>query len=333
MLQVNRYWPYVHWKHETMGSQAAGWMALTLSLFCGSTFTPFAKTLSGSLSPLVLLFISEILTLTFVSFSFGLLPMFRQLARCDRKTLVPLLLMGLCSGVAGPFLWFTGLEHTSAVNAIFFGKIELVFLLLLASFYIHERVTRTHLLASAVILAGVIIIALRGFTDGVNFQIGDLAIMGSAFCYALGSSIFRRRLSHLHPELAVLSRALVAISAFFLLSPFINHTLIGEAKAFPAYLLPTLFSFAFISRFLNTFTFYEAAEHLPLTIIYPVMMLDVVASAILAHFILGESLAWFHVVGGAFIIAGNLLLHRLGVHDDDQHLEQHAVERLAHRTS
>jgi drug/metabolite transporter (DMT)-like permease len=104
-------------------------------------------------------------------------------------------------------------------------------------------------------------------------------------------------------------------------------------RVFPSYLIPTLLSFAFISRFLNTFTFYEAAEHLALSVLYPVLMLEVIGSALLAHVILGEQLAWYHVAGGLLIIVGNIALQKYGVHADEKHLEQHAVERLAHRAS
>ena len=331
MHTLPRLWPLLG-RRDTVTS-STGWIALLLCLISTSTFNTFAKSLTGTLSPLSLIFISEILTLAFVGLSFGLWPVIHQLIRLERKTLIPLVIMGCFSGVAGPYLWFRGLMETTAMSATFFSKVELIFMLILASTYIHEKVTRRHVMASLIILFGVIVIALRGFTDGIHVQRGDLIIVASVLCYSLGSSIFRRHLSHIKPELAVFARSMTAICAFFLASPFLQHPFIEELQHFPRFLIPTLLSFALISRFLSTFTFYEAIEHIPVSVVYPTLMLEVVGSALLAHMVLGETLAWYHVVGGAFVLLGNLRLHKLGVHDDDQHLEQHAVERLAHRAS
>lgn len=331
MLVLKRHWPYVHWRSD--GELAAGWTSLGVTILCGATFTPFAKSLSAHLSPLSLLFISEVLTLAFVSMSFGIVPMLRKLAEFDRKTLLPIIAMGLASGVAGPFLWFYGLQSTSAVNAVFFGKLELVFLLFLAATFVGERITSRHVIASIIILFGTTIIGLKGFTDGMELALGDVAIIGSAFCYSLGSCIFRKYLVHLAPEIPVLARAITAISAFFLASPFLHHPFIAEVQQFPSALLPILIGFAFVSRFLNTFAFYETAERLELSVIYPLLMIEVLLSALLATVMLGETLVWYHLVGGLFIIGGNVALQTFGVHDDEEHLEKHAVQRIAHRAT
>lgn len=333
MIQLTRSWPFLHWQNIGMETRAAGWMAVGISLVSGSTFTPFAKALSGALTPLTLVFVSELLTLSFVALSFGIIPMLRELARSDKTTLRALLGVGIASGVLGPLLWFAGLQYTSAVNAIFFGKVEAVFLLFLASKFVHEKVTRGHVLASGITILGGVVIALKGFTDGLMLAPGDLMIIASAMSYSLGSCIFRKYLSHVKTQIAVLARAIIAISAFFLISPFIERAFIDEVISFPPYLIPTLLGFAFISRFLNTFAFYEAAERLELSVMYPVFMLDAIGSAVVAHLILGETLHWYHVFGGALILLGNFVLYRLGIHRSEEHLEEHAVQRVAMRAA
>ncbi len=331
MLAVSRQWPFVSWKSEAMGSHAIGWSAFTLALVCGSTFTPFAKALGTSLKPLSLLFISEALTLLFVGLSFGILPMLRGLLVRSRRELVALAVMGLSGGVVGPFLWFFGLEYTSAVNAAFFGKADLVFLLLLGSLFVGERVRHHQLLASGVILFGLVVIALHGFTDGIELHIGDGLIVASVFFYSLSSAIIRKELHSLPPQITILGRSIIALLTFFLLSPFVPQSFAGELAAFPQELVLLLVGFAFVSRFLNAFLFYEALERLPLTVITPVGTFDVILTSLVAYMLLGEPLQWYHAFGGIFIIAGNLMLQMLGVHTSDESEEQHAVERLAHR--
>lgn len=333
MLNFTRQWPYVQWFHGGMGERAVGWTAVAIAVVCGSTFTPFAKSLSGALSPLSLLFVSEALTLSFVTFSFGLLPMVRSVATANRRTILALLAVGVMSGVGGPLLWFIGLHYTTAVNAVFFGKTEIVFLLFIASRYLHERVTWAHVLVSSVAIIGAVTIGLKGFTDGLLPSIGDMAIVGSAFAYSLGGCVFRKHLSHLAPQIAVLTRSLVAIGAFFIVAPFVERPFIDEVRAFPLHLIPILLGFAFISRFLNTFMFYEAAERLELSRIYPAFMLDVIGTTTIAVIVLGETLQWYHVLGGTLILASNVGLQRLGVRNDDEQLEHHVVDRVAHRAA
>ena len=314
-----------------MGSNAIGWSAFCMALLCGATFTPFAKALGTSLKPLSLLFISEALTLAFVSLSFGLVPMLRALFSRSRREMAALAAMGLCGGVVGPYLWFLGLEYTSAVNAAFFGKADLVFLLLLGSLFVGERVRHHQLLASGVILFGLIVIALRGFSDGIHLQTGDGLIVASVFFYSLSSAIIRKELQTLPPQITVMGRSFVALTTFFLLSPFVPQSFAAEFAAFPQELVLLLVGFAFVSRFLNAFLFYEALERLPLTVITPVGTFDVLLTSIVAYALLGEPLEWHHALGGLFIIGGNLMLQVIGVHKDESTEEQHAVERLAHR--
>ena len=125
MLTLDHSWPFLHVRRGDMTMRAAGWTALVVSIVSGATFTPFAKSLSGFLSPLSLLAVSEFLTLAFVLFSFGCLPIGRKLLSCDKRTLLALLATGVTSGVLGPFLYFKGLQTTTALNAILFGKTEL----------------------------------------------------------------------------------------------------------------------------------------------------------------------------------------------------------------
>lgn len=333
MLNVSRQWPFVSWKAAPMGSAAVGWSAFALALVCGSTFTPFAKALGTSFRPMSLLFISEALTLAFVSLSFGFLPMLRSLLTHSRREKAWLVAMGLCGGVIGPFCWFLGLEHTSAVNAAFFGKTDLVFLLFLGSVFVGERVRQHQLFACGVILFGLIVIALRGFTDGVHLQSGDGLMVASVFFYSLSSAIIRKELQHLPPQITIMSRSMIALATFFLLSPFVQESFASELTSFPQELVLMLVGFAFVSRFLNAFLFYEALERLPLTVITPVGTFDVLLTSLVAFLVLGEPLQWYHAVGGVFIIGGNLMLQMLGVHEGADAEEQHVVERLAHRST
>lgn len=312
MISFTHHWPLVRWKKEPLSYTATGWVALGVAIAGGSTFNGFAKVLTGALSPFTLLVLSEMLTLTFLTLTFGLLPTVRKLAAVNRRQIFPLVLMGICSGIFGPLLWFTGLEYTEAVNASFFGKMEVVFLIVMAHLLLRECFTRGHALASATVVAGVVTIVFQGFTQTLSVQPGDLLILVAAFCYSLGNILFRKYFVDIAPEAVLFWRCCTAIAAFFLVSPFTTHPFIEEVKAFPMALVPAVIGFGFLSRFLNSFSFYEAIERLPVSTVSLVGTLEIIGGALFAYLYVGEPLEWYHFAGGGLILCGTVLLELAG---------------------
>jgi drug/metabolite transporter (DMT)-like permease len=321
-------WPYIRWKRESLSEKAIGGIALGVSTLAGSTFASFAKQLRSTFSALSLLFVSELLSAFFVIFSFGFVPVVRSFLKIHHDKYKWLLLMAMFSGIGGPLLWFTGLSTTSAVNASFFSKSEMIFLMVLASTVLKEKITRAHIAAIASVLTGIIFISLHGFTEAISFRIGDILIITSALCYAAGNITFRNKLHGIEPHIALLCRSMLAITTFFIVSPFIEIPFIVELELFSLTMIPVLLGFAFVSRFLNSVTYYVAIDRIPVSTVSLVSTLDIIGSTAFAFMYLGESIQWYHYAGGAFIILGNILLELLGTHPTEAQLEDHLKQRL-----
>jgi drug/metabolite transporter (DMT)-like permease len=152
-------------------------------------------------------------------------------------------------------------------------------------------------------------------------------VVASVLCYATGNIIFRSKLHGIQPHIALLSRSITAITTFFLVSPFLEHPFIFEVQSFPLTMIPVLIGFAFVSRFLNTVTYYVAIDRLQVSTVSLVQSMDVIFSIFFAFLYLGEPIAWYHYAGGLFIILGNLLLELLGTHPTEEHLEDHLKQR------
>ncbi len=331
MIHLSVQWPYLEWKRQSVSSRALGWTALVTCILCASTYNTFAKMLTGSLSPLTLFFVSELLTGFFVAMSFGLMPVLRDIGRIKKKKILPLLLIGMTNGTIGPILLFAGLQNSTAVNASLFTNMEMFFLVLLAVLVLKEPFRRKHVYSTVAITAGMLIISLRGFTEGLTLNWGDMLLILSSLSFALGSIIFRRSLHDVHPRLVLFVRAAVAVCCFFLLSPFIDHPLIEEIRAFPLAALPVLLGFGFISRFLNVFSFYEALDRLKVTTVSIVSNATVVTSLIFAWSMLHEPILPYHIIGGALIVLGTVVLEFMGVHPTRRHLVKHLQQRNGHR--
>lgn len=326
------HWPFIHVRKEASpSSQAIGWSSLIVMIVAGSTYNIFAKPLTEVFSPLSLLFVSELLTLSFLLFSFGLFPLTRQLWNLPRKKFLPLLWVGLLSGTTAPLLWFTGLEATTAVNATLFGNAEMMFLIILAVLVLGERWTVHHAIAGMTIAAGVFIVAMEGFGGNMEFHIGDMLILLASFTFSIGSITFRKYLHHLEPQIAIFVRSLTAMTIFVLLSPFLEHTIVDDVTTFPLALIPALLGFGFIARFLNIFTFYQAIDRLPVSTVSLLGNLSVIVGVLFAHWYLNEAILWYHWVGGGFILFGTILLETIGIHPSEKHLQHHLEQHHHHR--
>lgn len=322
-IQLCRQWPFLRIERQQVSQRAIGWIALSILLLCASTYNTFAKSLSDALSPVTLVLLSEALTGFFVLLSFGTVPTLRGLLRLPVSSVPYLLLVGLLSGVIGPFILFLGLEHTSAINATFFGNTEMVFLTIFAVIFLHESLERKHLYSILTIVAGLLVIALKGFSEELIPRLGDFLIILSCASYAGGAIVFRRYLHNCPPHLVIVVRAMCGVAAFFIISPFVSHPFIAEIASFPPVLIPVLLGFGFISRFLNLFSFYEAMEHLPVTLVSLSLNLTVLGSIGFATWLLHEHVEPYHIVGGVLILAGALLLELAGIHPTEKHLERH----------
>ena len=317
------------WQRASRSAPAIGWIALVTSIFAGSTSITFAAALAGALSPLSMLFISEALTMLFTVLSFGLVPIIVRLSRINRKHWVRMLVVGFSNSVIAPLLAFTGIRMTGPINAELFIRVEDIVLVVLAVVVLGERMKRHHIFGALCVLFGVTIVILRGFSEALHISRGDLYIIVAALFYGCGGIVFKRYLHSIAPELVVFCRTCVAMTAFFLVSPFLHHTLVQELNAFPMELMVALVGYGFIARFLNLFSFYEAMDRLPVRSVSLLLNLGIIVSIAFANFYLGSPIEPFHIAGAGFILIGSVLMEIDGI---TRHKLHHAHLIHKHRS-
>ncbi|MFH0770566.1 MAG: DMT family transporter [Candidatus Peregrinibacteria bacterium] len=311
------------WKKAEHTTLSSGWMALVITVLAGSTTSAFGKQLTNVFSPLSMLFMSEVMMLLFAVLSFGFLPIVRTLMKLKRREIIPLCIAGFLNGVVASAFWFAGLAQTSAVNAQLFGITEMLFLVILAVIFARQQFSSHHAVGGGIILFGVIVVALEGFTDGLTLRAGDMLITLSCLLYAVGATVVSRYLRTVTPQIIIVVRSGVAIACFFLVSPFIAHPFRAELAAFPLALLPVLLSYGFIARFVMMFSYYESIERLPVTTVSLLGTLTIAGSTLFAHLYLGETVYWYQVVGGTLIVAGACAVYARGIFRNLAHEVHH----------
>lgn len=277
------------------------------ALIWSGTYNALAKGLTPFLSPMTLLLISEALTAVFIILTFGLVPLLRKFAKMDAASIRMSIIVGLINSAIAPLLWFTGLSYTTAVNATMLSSAEVVSVLVLSHFLLSERMSRMQASGMLTVVVGIVIINVSGASNSFNVYFGDILVLLGCAASGAGSVLFKKYLSHVMPELAIVIRNIAGIVAVGILSLLVSHSVSAEVAAFPVEKVLLLLAFTFFSRYLNLTFFYEALDRISATTLSSIHIASPLTGVFFAYLILGEHIHSYHVLGGIFIIFGLLI--------------------------
>ncbi len=277
------------------------------ALLWGGTYNALAKGLTPYLSPVSLLILSEALTAVFILMTFGLVPLLRELRKTDARSIRLAVLIGLFNSAAAPILFFIGLARTSAINASMLSSSDMIVMLIGAKILLHEKVSRMQAIGGAIVLFGIIIVNVAGSREGLNVHTGDMFILAGALFSGCGAILYKKHLSHVMPELAILLRNLGAIVVMSIVAVFIQVSFASEVAAFPVNQVLLLLAFTFFSRYLNLTFFYESLDRLPATQLSLIQVGNPVSGLFFATLILGEQIHSYQILGCTFIIFGMMV--------------------------
>lgn len=219
--------------------------------------------------------------------------------------------MLLLAGVGGIFfacdiaLWNTALLSTSVANAVLLGNTAPIWVGLGAIVLFHQRLKRQFWWGVALAIAGASLIVGLDLARMGGGTVGSLLALASSLFYA--------------SYLLVTQRARVrldALSYFWLAAVASLLTLLGmtavldQPLAVPHSALLPLLGLGIVTHTLGWLSLNYAQGHLPASLVAPSLLGQPIIASLLAIPILGETLAWFQVIGGAIVMAGIFLVHR-----------------------
>ncbi len=277
------------------------------SLISLGTYSALAKGLTPFLSPVSLLLISELLTAMFVVLTFGLFPLLRAASKLTWKIVAIAAAIGLLNSAAAPLLWFKGLQQTTAVNASMLSSGDVIAVLIFGHFLLREHISHLQQIGVSIIIAGILVINLGGMGTSLGLHSGDLLILLATQVSGLGSVLFKKYLSHILPEVALIIRNLAGCAVVLIISVTIGYGFTAEFVNFPSEKLLLLVCFGFFSRYLGLSFFYQALDRLPVTTLALVEIAMPLAGLFFAVLLLGEQIQEFHVLGGLLIMTGLLV--------------------------
>jgi drug/metabolite transporter (DMT)-like permease len=215
--------------------------------------------------------------------------------------------MTLCQG-----LIYIGLKHTGATTAGIIMALSPVMTMVLARFMLGEPLGVWKALGAVLSLIGMVVIVARGDVAdlvGLQFNFGELLIVGSAFCWGLYTVLVRR--SGFGIDLLPLVVLLLGAGALAALPFYLWELWSGAHSALRMNGLLALAYVAGPGGALMYYLYNRSVAALGAGRASMLLYLQTVFVAILAYLFLGEGLHGYDLTGGAFIVAGLILANAI----------------------
>ncbi|PBB79189.1 EamA family transporter [Mesorhizobium sp. WSM3879] len=216
----------------------------------------------------------------------------------------------LCQGMI-----YRGLADTDATTAGIIMALSPVMTMVLARFVLGEPLGLWQALGAVVALAGMLVIVAHGDLTALlqlQFNLGELWIVGSAFCWALYTVLVRR--SKFGIELLPLVVLLLGAGALVALPFHLWELANDERSALNVHGWLALAYLAGPGGALMYYLYNRSVATLGASRASMLLYLQTMFVAILAYLLLGESLHDYDLIGAAFIVAGIVLATMLKPH-------------------
>jgi drug/metabolite transporter (DMT)-like permease len=216
-----------------------------------------------------------------------------------------LLLLGTLSAGAYNALMYMALATSSAINVTLVGASMPIVMVVIARFWLGERLAPRRILGIGLSALGVLLVVARGELEvlmGFQLHRGDLLMLIATVSWAIFSVLLRRYPTGMRPIAmlaAQMAGGLVVLTPFYLLeqSGGAGMPLTWETAGVLIYtaIFPAILAFYFWNRGVAAVGPSIAGVYINLV---PIL------TAILAVFLLGEEFAWYHFMGLVMIIGG-----------------------------
>lgn len=216
-----------------------------------------------------------------------------------------LLIIGIIGGGLAFLLYFSGLKLTTSGRTAFLHKTLPFYVLILAFFFLKEKITKKQLLAMLVMFVGIVVMYSASITPGelwLNPRTGDLLVMAATILWAVENTIAKKTMLE-GTHNFVVSFARMFFGALFLfgvalLTNKLSLILTLTATQWFYILISTIILFFYI------FTYYWAIRHINVSKAASILLISPVITLILGTTFLGEPAPALQLVGSALILIG-----------------------------
>lgn len=278
-------------------------LAIT-SVMLASAYTIFNKILVADIPPLTLAAVSQGLAVIVLLLFFGAIPEFKAILKMPVREVGAMIAMGVLGTVAAPLLFLKGLQYTSATNAILLVELDTIFVAIIASLWLKEKVSGHQIGGTVLMLGGLYYIFTEGLNAGLRLQSGDLLIALAALCWSFSLNIFKKYLHRVPSERVIMVSDTIGVLLLLFAAPTLLMMTHHFAPIFQPSVFKPLLIFSIIGIAIARFLWFKAVDLIPASRASAISLISPVIALILAAVILKEKMDLYHMVGGALVIMG-----------------------------
>ncbi len=226
-----------------------------------------------------------------------ILSMIWKRSRINIKELPMLIAIALTGVTLLYILQFTGVKYTSATNASLLINTNVLFIAIFSWIFLKEPFSYRKLAGVLLGFAGAVLVILNGSLSLSLSSIGDILIIFSAICWAIYSILGKKMLKN-YDAFSLTTYAFIIGTILFI--PFIYKDIWRLEISFTEWLI-----ILYLSLICSVFAYvawYYVLEKANATEVAIFLNLIPVFAMIMAHFILGEKITPYTLIGAVFII-------------------------------
>ncbi len=275
-----------------------------LAIFLFATYPTISKFVLQRNSPIVLTFLTEILSVAVLIFVFGFFPELKKyLAMKKKKNLIYLVGMGIFAGVLGPLLNLTGLRHSSVINLVVLVSLQTPFTVLLSYIFLKEKITINYFAGVVLSVLGIAIYGTDFFQIPLQFTWNDLYFVAAALAFSAGDVLYKKKLSHISHEMVLISRNLFgALSIFLAIAWFSGETRFDVS--FDQVSTIGIILIVFIPIIIAQTLWYGSLEKIKTSQAAVFDSVYLVFASLIAYVVLGEQVNYYKFLGGLMMVVG-----------------------------
>lgn len=218
-----------------------------------------------------------------------------------------LILIGIIGGGLAFWLFFSGLQITTAGRAAFLQKTLPIYATIFAIIFLKEKITKKQLIAMLIMLFGLILIEFTNVS--FDIRIGDLLVLGATVLWAVENTLSKKVM--LNKE----SNWIVTFSRMFFgsLVLFSIIIILGKTSLFLS-LNSQQITYIIISGallFLYVLTWYWGLNYINLSKASTILLIAPVISLVLSIIYLNEKIFILQIIGSILILIGAFIIAKI----------------------
>lgn len=226
--------------------------------------------------------------------------------------------LGFFGTTVGTTMLYAAIDQLSLSVASIVGKLQPVFVLIMAYIFLKERLTRAEIVLSILAILGACLVAIPNplaiFETAHATVFGLLAALASSLGWAI-SGVFGKRLSMMAnpPSASQLTffRYFIGSTLVMPVVDFGEYSTTVSEWPYAAPFLPTVLVLAFLTVTVPTWAFYKGLKHVSVSYASILELSTPITGVVLGFVFLGDRLNLTQIVGVAFVLLPVIILERL----------------------